>query len=128
MRDLVDRAFAGSSSKLVLQALIQGPNSADESEGFSTEIPQDLSVISNQALEQKWAYQYSQPLTNGELAEIVCTVEADLPAPSVGTLLKGNGLLWHDCSDFIEEYGAPAALSTRGGQPSGIVGSDVPSP
>ena len=115
------------SDTLVLQALMKGPDSADLSEGFSSALPTGLSVLSDDALDQKWAYEYSQPLTTAEMAEIVCTVQADLDAPSVGTLSKGYGLLWHNCSDFIEDYGAPAALPATGGEPTGVAGSDQPS-
>lgn len=112
---------------LVLQQLIKGPDTTDVSEGFTSNITPGLSVVSNQALQQKWAYEYSLPLAQSELAEIVCTVQANVQAPSVGTLTKGYGLVWHQCSDFTEEYGAPAVLPSTGDGPDGLVASDVPS-
>lgn len=115
------------TDELVLQALIKGPDSTDASEGFTSNITPGLSVVSNQALAQKWAYEYSLPLTESEMAEVVCTVQADVDAPSVGTLTKGYGLVWHDCSDFTEDYGAPAVLPSTGNGPDGAVASDVPS-
>lgn len=101
---------------LVLEALIKGPDSTDQSEGFTSEIPAGLQIATYTADDQEWNYQYTQPLTTPEKAEIVCTVQVDLGAPSVGTISPGGDPVWNNCSDFTEDYGAPAALPTTQGQ------------
>jgi hypothetical protein len=99
---------------LVFSALIKGPDPTDQSEGFSSVIPQNLSVVSDIARDQEWNYEYSQDLTLAEKAEIVCTVQADLGAPSVGTSSADGNQVWNNCNDFTDDYGAPAALATDG--------------
>jgi len=97
------------TEELVLQALINGPSSTESSDGYSSAIPDDLSVVSYTAVNQQWNYQYSDSLSMAEKAEIVCTVQADLNAPSVGTYVPGDQH-WNNCFDFTEDYGAPAYL------------------
>jgi hypothetical protein len=99
---------------MVLGALIKGPDSSDQSEGFSSVIPQGLSVVSVTARDQLWNYQYSQDLTYAEKAEIVCTLQADVGAPSVGTVTNEGTQIWDQCDDFTDDYGAPAVLATGG--------------
>jgi len=111
------------SPQLVLAELIKGPDSADLSEGFSSELPPSLTVSSYVARDQEWNYQYPQALSTAEKAEIVCTVQVDLNAPSVGTVTPDQGEVWNNCSDFIEDYGAPAVLPTTAGQPTGVLDS-----
>ncbi|HEX4787093.1 MAG TPA: hypothetical protein VH372_01425 [Actinospica sp.] len=94
---------------LLLAALIKGPTAADQSQGFTSLLPASLSVISTTARDQQWDYEYSQPLTFAQKAEIVCSLQVDLSAPSVGTYFKGDQI-WNNCSDFTEDYGAPAIL------------------
>jgi hypothetical protein len=96
------------TQELVLQALIAGPSSTDSAQGYTSAIPDDLSVVSYTAADQQWNYQYSESLTTPEKAEIVCTIQADLNAPAVGTYSAQNQL-WNNCFDF-SEYGAPAYL------------------
>ena len=93
---------------LVLAALIKGPDSTDQAQGFSSVIPTTLQVTSTTARNQQWNYEYSLPLSIAEKAELVCTVQADLSAPSVGTATPVQ--VWNNCYDFSEDYGAPAIL------------------
>jgi hypothetical protein len=95
------------TQELVLQQLIGGPSSTESSEGYTSAIPDNLSVVSYTANNQQWNYQYSDSLSMAEKAEIVCTLQADLNAPSVGTYEPGDQH-WNDCFDFTEDYGAPA--------------------
>lgn len=97
------------TADLVLDALIKGPNSSDQAQGFSSVIPASLRVIDTTARDQQWNYAYSQPLSIAEKAEIVCTVQADLSAQSVGTATS-ESQNWNNCYDFTEDYGAPAVL------------------
>ena len=101
------------TQELILQALISGPSSTESSDGYSSAIPDDLSVVSYTAVNQQWNYQYSDSLSMAEKAEIVCTLQADLNAPSVGTYAPGDQR-WNDCFDFTEDYGAPAASAYLG--------------
>lgn len=105
------------TQNLVLTALIKGPNSTDQSQGYTSVIPTSLTVVSTTARRQQWNYQYSLPVTIAEKAEIVCTVQQDLGAPSVGTATPGEQT-WNNCYDFTEDYGAPALL------PSGAAAAD----
>ena len=101
------------TEELVLEALIKGPNPTDSSDGYTSYIPNSLEVVSYTAVDQQWNYAYSQPLSTAEKAEIVCTVQADLNASSVGTFAKPDEN-WNNCSDFTEDYGAPAVLGSLG--------------
>ena len=94
------------TQELVLQALISGPSSTESAGGYTSAIPSSLSIVSYTAADQQWNYQYGQPLNSAEKAEIVCTLQQDLDAPSVGTYTPTNQL-WNDCFDFSEDYGAP---------------------
>lgn len=98
------------TSDVVLAALIKGPNTTDESQGYSSVVPTSLSVVSTTARNQQWNYQYSLPLSTAEKAEIVCTVQANLGAPSVGTATSAGDQSWNNCYDFSEDYGAPPVL------------------
>ena len=98
---------------VILTALIKGPNSTDAADGFTSVIPSDLTVESYTAHDQQWNYQYSQALSGAEKAQIVCTIQADLNAPSVGTATSVNQF-WNNCFDFSQDYGAPAYLANLG--------------
>ena len=98
---------------VILNALIKGPNTTDAADGFTSVISDGLSVVSYTAHDQQWNYQYSQALTMAEKAEIVCTVQADLNAPSVGTATS-EAQFWNNCFDFSQDYGAPAYLANLG--------------
>lgn len=106
---------------LVLAALIKGPNSTDQQQGFSSVVPTSLEVTDMTARNQQWNYAYSLPLSYAEKAEIVCTVQADLGAQSVGTATSETQN-WNNCYDFSEDYGAPAVL------PSAAADSNFSSP
>ena len=113
------------TEELVLQALIKGPSSSENADGFTSAIPGSLSVVSYTAADQQWNYQYSQPISMVEKAEIVCTVQADLNAPSVGTFTPQDeqNQLWNDCIDFSEDYGAPAIVGDLASATPGDSGS-----
>jgi len=111
------------TSELVLAALIKGPSGSDQSQGYSSVIPTSLSVVSTTALNQQWNYQYSLPLSIAEKAQIVCTVQADLGAPSVGTVTSQQS--WNSCSDFSEDYGAVLPTVDSGSPSPGFSGDSV---
>lgn len=97
------------TQELVMQALIGGPSTSDAADGYTSAIPNNLAVVSYTAVDQQWNYQYSAPLAMAEKAEIVCTIQQDLNAPTVGTF-TAQSELWNDCIDFSEDYGAPAVV------------------
>jgi hypothetical protein len=98
------------TQEVLLAALIKGPTSTETSAGYSSDIPGDLSVLSFTARDQQWNYSYSEPIGMAERAEIICTVETNLPnVTSVGTDNDGQET-WNSCNDFADDYGAPAAL------------------
>ena len=106
----VTRNTAGTvTQEVLLAALIKGPTSAETAAGFSTDIPGDLNVLSFTARDQQWNYSYSEPIGMAERAEIICTIETNLPnVPAVGTDIDGEDT-WNSCNDFADDYGAPAA-------------------
>lgn len=110
---VVRYAAAPVTQAVIMTALIKGPNSTDTADGFTSVIPSDLAVESYTAHDQQWNYQYSQTLTGAEKAQIVCTIQANLNAPSVGTATSENEF-WNTCFDFAQDYGAPAYLSNPG--------------
>lgn len=96
------------TQQLIMSALIKGPNSTDTADGFTSSIPANLSVVSYTAHEQEWNYEYTEPMDLAAKAEIVCSIEADLNAPSVGTWSAATGdEFWNDCNDFSGDFGAP---------------------
>lgn len=107
---VVRYASSPVTQAVIMAALIKGPNSTDAADGFTSVIPGDLTVESYTAHDQQWNYQYSQALTGAEKAQIVCTIQANLNAPSVGTSTSENEF-WNTCFDFAQDYGAPAYLA-----------------
>lgn len=97
------------TQELILEQLIKGPSATESAAGYTSAIADDLNVVSTTANDQQWNYQYSQPLNMAEKAEIVCTIQQDLQATSVGTFTS-ESQIWNNCSDFSEDYGAPAYL------------------
>jgi hypothetical protein len=106
---LVQYTDQSLSQDYVLQMLIKGPSQTDQQAGYNSVIPSSLSVVTTTADGWEWDYEYSELLTTPEKAEIVCTIQADLGALSVGTYMKGYQV-WNGCSDFTDAYGAPAIL------------------
>jgi hypothetical protein len=43
-----------------------------------------------------------------ERAQVVCSIQANLQAPSVGTLYGDNKPTWYICWDDFQDLGAPA--------------------
>lgn len=98
------------TQEVLLAALISGPTPAETAAGIGTDIPGHLSVLSFTARDQQWNYSYSEPIGTAERAEIICTIETNLPnVTSVGTESDGQDT-WNSCNDFADDYGAPAAL------------------
>lgn len=102
------------TQQLLLDTLIKGPTSTETAAGYSSPIPGDLSVLSFTARDQQWNYAYSAPIGMAERAEIVCTIQQNLTeAQAVGTDTDDQDS-WNSCSDFADDYGAPAALPNLG--------------
>jgi hypothetical protein len=99
--------------EFVLTEVIKGPNATDQSDGFTSDIPSSLTIVSLTAGNQQWNYRYSQPLDDTQRAEIVCSMQADADAPNVGTLNGPDNEIWNSCTDF-EYLGAPAYLPNLG--------------
>ncbi|HET9170416.1 MAG TPA: hypothetical protein VFN97_13315 [Actinospica sp.] len=99
---------------LIMAALIKGPDPTDTADGFTTAIPEGLSIVSFTARDQQWNYQYSEPVGLAGKAEIICSIQADLNAPSVGTATADGNQVWNYCSDFSDDFGAPAYLPSFG--------------
>jgi len=108
------------NQEFVLTEVIKGPSSPDQNAGFSSEIPTSLQIVSLTAGTQQWNYRYSQPLNDTQRAEIVCSIQADLDAPDVGTFNGPDNAIWNSCTDF-EYLGAPAYLPNLG--PSASTGA-----
>jgi hypothetical protein len=97
------------TQQLLLDTLIKGPNSTEAAAGYTSPIPGALTVLDFTARDQQWNYAYSQPIGMAERAEIVCTIQQNLTeAQAVGTDTDDQDS-WNSCSDFADDYGAPAA-------------------
>ena len=111
------------TQEVILTALFKGPDSTDTADGYTSVIPSSLGILSYTALDQQWNYLYTHPVTMAEKAEIVCTVQADLNAPSVGTVTSEEKS-WNNCIDFSQDYGAPAYLANLGSASASASPSD----
>jgi hypothetical protein len=97
----------------VMQALIKGPDTGEQAEGYTTSIPASLVTTSYTANQQQWDYQYSQGLNFQERGQIVCTIVNDLGAPTVGYYVEGKGqLAWNACNDFTTAVDFPPLVSS----------------
>lgn len=94
----------------VVDAMIGGPTKDEAAKGYSTEIPGSLQIVDLTAQGEAWAYQFSAPLGREERAQIVCSIQANLPAPSVATVYGNAKLTWNICSQDFPDLGAPAYL------------------
>jgi len=102
------------TQEMVIAALIKGPNTTDTADGYTSAVPGNLSIVSYTARDQQWNYQYSMSLDPAAKAQIVCSIQSDLNAPSVGTLTADGSELWNSCYDYSENFGAPAYLPNLG--------------
>jgi hypothetical protein len=102
------------TQELIIASLIKGPNSTDTADGYTSAIPGSLSIVSYTARDQQWNYQYSEPLDLAAKAQIVCSIQADLNAPAVGTWSGSGDPFWYSCFDFSDDFGAPAYLPNLG--------------
>lgn len=94
----------------VLDAVISGPTKAELAKGYSSAIPSSLQIVDLTAQGEAWAYQFSSQLDRDEQAQIVCSIQANLPASSVGTVYGDAKLTWNICWDDFPDLGAPAYL------------------
>ena len=118
------------TQELIFAALIKGPDTTDTADGYTSTIPGGLSIVSYTARDQQWNYQYSLPLNQAAKAEIVCSIQADLNAPAVGTWTaspsqsgESDQQFWNSCFDFSDDYGAPAYLPNLGTASASATGS-----
>jgi hypothetical protein len=114
------------TQELIMAELIKGPQSTDTAGGFTSAIPGNLSVVSYTARDQEWNYQYSLPVSLAAKAEIVCSIQADRDAQAVGTVTADGSQSWNICSDFTDDFGAPAYLpnlDTASATPTGSAGT-----
>jgi hypothetical protein len=103
------------TQEFIMAALIKGPDTTDTADGYTSAIPGNLSIVSYTARDQQWNYQYSMPVALAGKAEIICSIQADLNAISVGTWNAATGeQFWNNCFDFSDNFGAPAYLPNLG--------------
>jgi hypothetical protein len=88
----------------VLQALVQGPNAAEQSKGYSTMLPAKLAATPR-ASGLLDAYSLSQPLALHAKAQFICTMQYYDQTISVGIQILGSITVnWNACSDTTTEY------------------------
>jgi hypothetical protein len=102
------------TQELIMAELIKGPDPTDTADGFTSAITGGLSIVSYTAHDQEWNYQYSMPLSLAARAEVVCSIQADLDALAVGTATADGSQFWNICTDFTDDFGAPAYLPNLG--------------
>ena len=97
-------AKAPVTESVVLQALLQGPNAAEQAKGYSTLLPVKLSATTR-ASGLLDAYSLSQPLAQHAKAQFICTMQYYDQTISVGIQILGsNTVNWNACSDTTTEY------------------------
>ena len=122
-------ATAQADQQTILDAVIQGPTKAELAQGYTSEIPTGLKVVDLTAQGEAWLYQFSDELTMEERAQVVCSIQANLQAPSVGTVYGENKPTWYICSDDFQDLGAPAYLlnsSQESATPSAVTDGASP--
>lgn len=94
----------------VVDAVIGGPTKEELAKGYSSAIPGTLKIVDLTAQGEAWAYQFSDQLGRAERAQIVCSIQANLPAPSVATVYGDAKLTWNICWEDFLDLGAPPYL------------------
>ena len=87
----------------VLKALLAGPDAAEKSEGYYSQLPAALAVKPN-AIDEKGAYTISAPLSQYGKAEFICTMQNADEQSSVAIQSPDSGLIWNACSDTTGYY------------------------
>lgn len=94
----------------VVDAVIGGPTKEELAKGYTSAIPSSLKIVDLTAQGEAWAYQFSDQLGRQERAQIVCSIQANLPAPSVATVYGDAKLTWNICWEDFLDLGAPPYL------------------
>jgi hypothetical protein len=93
----------------VLKQVLAGPTKTELAQGYSSEIPAGLSLITPTWNGEAWAYQFSNEIGREARAEIVCSIQANTDAPSVATVYASK-ITWDICWEDFPDLGAPAFL------------------
>lgn len=120
-------ADAPVDQRTVIDAVIEGPRPDELKQGYTTQIPAGLKIVSLTAQGEAWAYQFSDQLGREERAQIVCSVQASLSAPSVATVYGNAKPTWNICWEDFPDLGAPAYPPNAAG-PSATPAEDGASP
>ena len=104
-------APTGSEQSFIIQQLIDGPSKQEAGQGLVSAVPEGISFGIN-AQEQAWAYKFSDDLGRLAKAQVVCSIQANTNAPSVGTVYGDAKITWNICSQDYPDLGAPAFLNS----------------
>jgi len=122
--------FAGApvDQQTIVDAVIGGPSRDEAAQGYKTAIPDSLKVVDLTAQGEAWAYQFSDQLSREERAQIVCSIQANLPAPSVATVYGDAKLTWNICWEDFLDLGAPPYLPNTADESASPATTDQASP
>lgn len=101
----VNRPSDGAATEAeILQALVQGPTTAEQKQGYVSALPAGLS-IKPQALGERADYQVSEAVGAAGRTELVCTMQYFDQSDSIGILVPGAAEPeWLACSDTTTQY------------------------
>ena len=122
-------ADAPVDQQTILQQVIEGPTKAELAQGYTSEIPTGLQIVDLTAQGEAWAYQFSDELGREERAQIVCSIQANLDAPSVATVYGSAKLTWNICWEDFPDLGAPPYppnSSVQSATPSAVTDESSP--
>jgi hypothetical protein len=118
---------APADQNTVLKLVLEGPTKTELAQGYSSEIASGVTLVDPTALGEAWAYQFSDELGREGRAEVVCSIQANLPAPSVATVYGGKQI-WDICWEDFPDLGAPAYLPNASDVTSSPSASESASP
>jgi hypothetical protein len=90
---------------LVLKELLNGPNSDEKQQGYTSALPANLAAKPN-AEQERYAFAVSTELTARGRSEFICTMQYIDESNSIGieTIGLPGSMLWLGCSDTTLAY------------------------
>lgn len=87
----------------VYDALVSGPDAAEQAAGLTSEVPSDL-VVKARAADELGAYNLSEPLTQRAKAQFICTMQYYDQLDSIGIQLGDSRPIWNACQDTTNQF------------------------
>lgn len=87
----------------VYDALVKGPDAAEQAEGFSSAVPPGL-VVKARAADEAGAYNLSEPLGQRAKAQFICTMQYYDQLDSIGIQVGDTRPIWNACQDTTSQF------------------------